>query len=88
MHQSNTTNFNVLFYYLGQHFSTRIESSQALLRYRLLVRICILEGPEDDFIRVETCCSKQRNNISIISQLIAPYFIIQSLKYYKTHIEL
>jgi len=26
--------------------------------------------------------------ISIINQRIAPYFIIQTLKYYKTHIEL
>ena len=26
--------------------------------------------------------------ISIISQRIAPYFIIHTLKYYKTHIEL
>jgi len=27
------------------------------------LRICILEGPEDDPVRVETCCPKQYRNI-------------------------
>ena len=33
-------------------------------------------------------CGKTIGHISVTSQSIAPYFIIQSLKYYKTHIEL
>ena len=45
MLQSNITNFNVLFYYLGQHFSTLIKSSSGLSKgfdsYR--VKIC---GPK------------------------------------------
>ena len=45
MHQSNITNFNVLFYYLGQHFSTLIKS---------------FSGPSKglDSYRVKTSCPK------------------------------
>ena len=36
MYQSNTTNFNVLFYYLGQHVSTLIESSSDPSKIQIL----------------------------------------------------
>jgi len=57
-------NFNTLFYYLGQHVSTLIESSSGPSMIQilsnniinaLLVTIYILEEPEDDSTRVETC---------------------------------
>jgi len=36
MHQSNTTNVNTLFYYLGQHVSTLIESSSGPSKIQIL----------------------------------------------------
>jgi len=42
---------------LGQHVSILIESASGPSKIQILtVRICILEGPEADSIRIETCC--------------------------------
>jgi hypothetical protein len=47
----------MFFIVLGQHVSILIELSSGPSKIQILtVRICILGGPEDDFIRIETCC--------------------------------
>ena len=53
-------NFIVFIIVLGQHVSILIESSSGTSK---IVRICILEGPEDDSIRIETCCPNTIINI-------------------------
>jgi len=37
MYQSNTTNFSVLFYYLGQHVSTLMETSLGPSKIQILI---------------------------------------------------
>ena len=49
---------------LGQHVSILTESSSGPYK----VRICILEGPEDDSIRIETC--RPNTIINIIQFLL------------------
>ena len=56
---------------LGQHVSILIESSSGLSKntdpylamFKMRCGICILEGPEDDSIRIETCCPNTTINI-------------------------
>jgi len=38
MHQPSTANFNMLFYYLGQHVSTLIESSSGPSKIQILTK--------------------------------------------------
>jgi len=45
---------------LGQHVSILIESSSGPYKD---VSICFLEGPEDDSIRIETCCPNTTINV-------------------------
>jgi hypothetical protein len=54
---------------LGQHVSILIESSSDPSKKQILtlkmfkMRIYFLEGPEDDSIRIETCCPNTTINI-------------------------
>jgi len=49
---------------LGQHVSIIIESSSGPSKIQIrTVRICMLEGPEDDSIKIETCCPNTIINI-------------------------
>jgi len=53
---------------LGQHVSILIESSSGPSKeidpyLAMFKRICILEGPEDDSIKIETCCLNTIINI-------------------------
>jgi hypothetical protein len=54
MCQSNTTNLYYVFIVLGQHVLILIESSSG--PSKKIDRSVFLEGPEDDSIRIETCC--------------------------------
>ena len=53
---------------LGQHISVLTEPYSGPSK----VQICILEGPEDDSIRIETCCPNTIINIIKFSQLLIP----------------
>jgi len=64
MCQSNTTNLYCVFIVSGQHVLILIESSSGpskktdpyLEMLNCAVGSVFLEGPEDDSIRIETCC--------------------------------
>ena len=53
-------NFIIFIFLLGQHVSILIESSSGPSKD---IQICFLEGPEDDSIRMETCCPNKTINI-------------------------
>ena len=55
MYQSNTTKLYYVIIVLGQHVSILIESSSGPSKIHILKDL-YSEGPEDDSIRIETCC--------------------------------
>jgi len=67
MYQSNTTKFIMFIIVLGQHVSILIESSSGPSKntdlYLAKQGSVFLQGPEDDSIRIETCCPNTIINI-------------------------
>ena len=60
---------------LGQHVWILIESSSSPSKIQIItLRICILEGPEDNSIRIETYCPN--TIINIIKCCCVWYFIV------------